>query len=82
MAVISAAQLTPLRQEAERGVGTVPWTKPQINAALQAVEDHFESVKSGFVTAIETAVPGVFSLAQKREIVKFWLRYKLSAGVQ
>lgn len=39
MAVISAAHLAQARNEMERGGGAIAYTKPQINAGLQAIED-------------------------------------------
>lgn len=75
MAVLTPAQLVELRQHCAEAQ-TVTWTKPQVNAALQAIEDRFEAVRASFGVAIETAAPGVFSPAQKVRLVKFWLRQK------
>lgn len=81
MAVLTQTELAPLRREMAESIATVAWTKPQINAAIQAMEAWFEAEKAGAVTAIENAAPGVFTLAQKRKIATLWLRHKLAVGV-
>lgn len=81
MATLNSSELVELRQEMARQATTVTWSKGQINVALQAVEDQFEADKGRYTGAIETAAPGVFNLAQKKDIVRFWLRQKFGRGV-
>lgn len=72
MATLTGDQLAELRQEAARVVGVVTYTKPVINAALQAVEDWFEANRA----ALGGAIPGPFNAAAKKQLVKFWLKQK------
>lgn len=76
MAVLTADQLAELRRENAAVVGTVTYTKPVINAGLQAIEDWFEANRAGLGAAIEAAAPGAFNAAGKKRLVKFWLRSK------
>ena len=77
MSLLSAIELAALRQSCARDQPTVNYTKPQINAALQAVEDTFEGLRPTLNTAINTATaPLVLTAAQKRLLVKFWLQQK------
>lgn len=50
------------------------WTKPQINAALQAVEDLMEqpATRTQVGNAIEAAAPGAFNAAVKQQIFLTW----------
>ena len=78
MAILTAAQLTELRQKIQISLSPNPAAvKNQINLALQAIEDYYETTaRPGFGAAIETAVPGRFTPAQKKQIGKFWLLQK------
>ena len=77
MAILTAQQLTELRQSYQTYNLQPTCVKTNINAAQQAVEDYFEnSVKVPMAAAIEAAVPGVFSTAQKKALVKMWLYQK------
>jgi len=76
MATLTGVQLAEVRQEAARAAGVVTWTKPQANAALQAVEDWFEANRAALGAAVEAAAPGVFGAAHKRALLKYWLRQK------
>lgn len=54
-------------------------TKPDLNAAFQAVEDWFENTgRAAIGSAIETAAPGKFNAAQKKRIAGYWLRQKFT----
>ena len=77
MAVLALPALAEIRQEVSRGV-IVTWTKPTINAALQAVEDWFEANRASLGAAIEAAAPAAFTAAQKKKLVAYWLSYKFS----
>jgi hypothetical protein len=77
MAVLTPGQLTELRQFIAAGVATQSWTKLQVNAALQALENWYESSgRAAAGSAIETAAPGVFTNAQKKLLGKYWLLQK------
>ena len=77
MAVLNPAQLADLRRDCAREQAAVNYTKPQINVALQAVEDTFEGVRPTLNSAINTATtPLVLTAAQKRLLVKYWLQQK------
>lgn len=87
MAVLTPTELTDLRQGCERSANTAgaaqAATKLQINAALQAIEDHTENVaKAGYSGAIETAAAGVFNAGAKKRLVAHYFRQKfLREGV-
>jgi hypothetical protein len=78
MAILDSAQLVELRQRCAEAIAPNPvtWTKPQINTACQAIEDWFEANRVALGAAIETAVPGAFTNAQKTKLVKYWLAQK------
>lgn len=88
MATLTAGECTGLRQLAARRAAAVTWTKPQINAALQAIEDAAQStsnvgprtLKAYIGSAIETAVPGVFNAAQKDDLFVIWCRFNAARG--
>lgn len=74
MAVLTNAELTWLRRRIARKFAEVPWNKTEINDALQAVEDYFETTaKAGLNGAIETASPGVFTGPQKTMLVAYYI---------
>ena len=82
MAILNSVQLARLRQHVarkanEKGV-PVHWLKAQINAALQAIEDRWEASSTQTVLNddVETVAPGVFSGAEKRFLLRFWLQQK------
>ena len=78
MAELTTNQLSELRQ----GMPAGDWNKQTINAALQAIEDWFESVKASGVTAInEATAPFVFTGAQKTKLFKHWLNSKFQREV-
>lgn len=78
MATLTADELVELRRGVSDGLATVNYTKVQINAVLQAIEDLWESpgTKNAFNNAIEGSAPGTFTVAQKKKIVAYWLRQK------
>ena len=80
MPLLSPNQLTELRGQTEANRAPISHTKPQVNAVCQAAEDWFEANRAALNTALEAAAPGVFSLVQKRVIVKAWLRQKFERG--
>ena len=74
---ISNSKLAEMRRGICEGYNP-SFDKTDINAALNAVNDHWETVKAGFGTAIETASPGDFTNAQKKKIVAYWLNFKFN----
>jgi hypothetical protein len=77
MAIISVSDLASLRQRCAADANSVTWTKAQVNAAIQALEDWFDTTgRAGAAAAIESAAPGVFTNAQKKLIGKYWLAQK------
>ena len=76
MAILTASQLTEIRQNCAREI-PVNYTKPQVNLAIQAIENWFEISRVGLNAAINTAtVPFVFTPIQKLRLVKYWLQSK------
>lgn len=83
MATLDAATLTMLRQGVSSDIAGITWTKAQVNAAFQALEDTFSSagVQNAFSSAIDTALsPATATNAQKRALIKFWLRNRFERG--
>lgn len=81
MAVLTAAQLQQCRQGAQNG--PVPWTKAQINAALQAIEDTMRgaTVQSALSSAIDAAVsPLNLNAAQKKRLFREWALITFQVG--
>lgn len=71
MAVLTPDQLAELR----RAVGSsLPGTyiKPTINQALQDIEDWFEANRA----SLGAAIGGGFTVNQKKQLIKAWLRQK------
>lgn len=87
MATLSSTELATLRNDCEKsilaGALALNYTKAQINASLQALENYFEATtRAGFGTAIENAAPGVFNANQKKRLAAFYIRQKcLREGV-
>jgi predicted component of type VI protein secretion system len=52
----------------------VHYTKPQFNAALQAIEDRLQlaATRTAIANDIEAAAPGVFSAAEKNTLFGIW----------
>lgn len=79
MAVLTSKQLDACREGMYQDGVSVTYTKSQMNAALQAVEDKFESVRASFSTAIDTATaPLVLTLAQKKKVFAYWALSKFA----
>lgn len=80
MATLTAAQLDELRQNCSASAsGNIGAIKPQVNAALQAIEDYCENTaKAGFASAIEAAAPGIFNAGKKKILVAYYFRQKFT----
>lgn len=77
MAILTTTEFAELRQAIARDQATVDWNKPQINAALQAIEDWFEANRAALGAAINAGTtPYVFTATQKKRLVAYWLRQK------
>lgn len=69
MATLAATELQAIRNACEVGV-PVTYSKTQINAAAQAVEDFLTSNAAAISTAINQATsPVVLTAAQKKKLV-------------
>lgn len=82
MAVLNSVDLQDLRANCAKEIA-VRYEKAVINAVLQAVEDVFEgaAVRNALSNAIDTASqPLVFTNAEKRSIIKFWLASRFGRG--
>lgn len=81
MAILTVAELAAIRQRMARQFVPVIWTKAQVNAAVQAVEDRLVASKAVIGADIETAAPGKFDAAQKKAIAAYAvLRYAVGEG--
>lgn len=74
MAVLTEGQKTELRNLMAKVESPQTWTKAQLGAALQAVEDlmQLNATKTSISNAIEGAAAGVFTAAQKNKIFAIW----------
>lgn len=88
MATLTSLELARLRQIGARIYPVVTWTKPQVNAALQAIEDAVQStgdvgnrsLRAYIAAAIETAAPGIFNVGQKDSLFVIWCRFNVVRG--
>jgi hypothetical protein len=74
MAQLTAEELGELRTRLNANTATQAWTKPQVNAALQAIEDRLRlaGTQTAIGNDIEAAAPGVFTPAQKQLLFGIW----------
>lgn len=82
MAVLTPTQLADIRQPLSQE-RDARWTKAQINAAAQAVEDTFTgaAVQTAISNAIDAAAaPLTLTTAEKRALVKHWLASRYRRG--
>lgn len=81
MGVLTSGELTFCRQgaEAER---TFAHTKGTIDAALQAMEDEWETnTRTAMSSAIDTAIsPATMTNTEKKTVGKWWMRKKFDLG--
>ena len=77
MAVLTGAELAKARRLTRQMVGSLDYDKSTINAALQAIEDWFETNRAGISTDIDTATnPTVLTNTEKKRLGAAWLLYK------
>lgn len=81
MAILTPNQLAELRR-AQQADTLIPQPKATINAALQAIEDYFETTaRAQISSAINTATsPITLTAPQKTLLVKYWLMQKFTGG--
>jgi len=91
MAVLTMQELASARRRAEGLNQNVTYTKAQINAALQAIEDTLmttpipQSAVDGTVRALVVAninaasAPFVFSAAEKKRLFAYWAERRFRA---
>lgn len=74
MAVFTPDELTVLRNAMARNSTNITWTKAQVNAALQAIEDRMRAAgtQTALSNDIEAVAPGVFGGAEKTRLFGIW----------
>lgn len=83
MAILTTNQIEVVRQSLSRELTSVPYTKPQINAAIQAVEDVLSSLalRTTISDAIDAATaPLVLTPTQKRLLTRWVLSSRFERG--
>lgn len=84
MALLTGQQIDVARQGLSAEMpGQLVGTKSQLNAAIQAVEDTFESaaLQNAINNAINDATtPLVLSAEIKRKLVRWWLKSRFDRG--
>jgi hypothetical protein len=74
MVALTTKQLAQIRQGMARGRASVPWDKPTVDAAIQALEEWFESEKGNVSIIINNATGGpVFTVTQKKKLVALFI---------
>lgn len=87
MAILTINELTGMRNVMERRVVAQGYTKVQVNAALQAIENRMtgttnvgpRSVKAQLVLDIDAAAAG-FTAAQKDDLFVVWCLFNVRRG--
>ena len=84
MAILTPDQLSEIRRQMAAEYATQDWTKVQINAGIQAIEDYWETTAragaSAAIDAATTLLGFTFTGAQKLKLGKFWLLSKFNRG--
>lgn len=78
MATLTNTQLDAMRQLYRQSLGSPRFTKPQLNAVFQAVEDAAIANQSAFTTAINNAQAGT-TAAEKKAMFAVWCNIKYLA---
>jgi hypothetical protein len=77
VAIFSAAELAAMRQKWEELSGPHGLTKAQLNAALQAIEDRFETSRNVLINDVNDATsPATTTADQKKFILGVWCASK------
>ena len=74
MASLTPVELAAMRRKLAARHSPQTWNKPQVNAALQVVEDALVAIRFSVAADIEAAAPGVFNVVQKKLIGAFAIR--------
>lgn len=89
MATLTPKQLEYVRREVMRqtrkGLSAVEWTKPEIDAAAQAVEDFFVANRAALRTALNTATGAggyKFNMVQARTLVSIVMGVRFRFDIQ
>ena len=74
MAQLTSEEGIELMQIMNKNTDSQSWTKPQIRAAFQAIEDRIltPATKQAIAGDIEAAAPGAFNAAQKELLFMAW----------
>lgn len=74
MAVLQPDELVEFRVMMARNAATIHFTKAQMNAAMQAIEDRLRSPATQIALSsdIELASPGIFNNSQKALLFGIW----------
>lgn len=74
MAAFTQDELQELRAALCRNTTTQHWSKAEVNAGLQAIEDRLRAAgtQNAISNDIEAVVPGVFDGEQKRLLMGTW----------
>ncbi len=77
MAQLTTEENEELTREVARSSRGVPWTRPQVKAAFQAIEDEFENIRPQLAAAIDFALAPVTTTgAEKKRLVTAYLLQK------
>lgn len=77
---LSNDELAELRRAWSSTNGTVNYTKPLANAALQEIEDAFNEMKAGLRTRVNTATGFNFSNSQINQAFRLYLQQRFNRG--
>ena len=79
MATLTVAELAQVRRSlSPREDVPVDYTRGEINAAVQAVENWFEANRPGLTAAVATAVNNrTFAFINLDHIITSWCRYRV-----
>lgn len=79
MAVLTTTELAELRNTVERHVSLINYDKTQINAAMQAIEDSFETSGDGILRgALNAALTPFVPIEQQRNFfIASWMKQKV-----
>lgn len=82
MAVLNATQLTQIRGYASTSNGRVSYTKPSVNATVQAIEDWWTTNQASLDSAISAAAVanGIsLSAGARADLITAWMKVKVNA---
>lgn len=74
MAALTTEEQVELRSMLARVTAQQHWSKPQVNTAIQTIEDLMQqpATRNNIANAIEGAVPGVFDGQEKQLLFSAW----------